>query len=148
MKFGLNLLNVHVLTEDNYNTPSKLIKINATGSDLPRSLLAQYYSFLHVMNKYNSFVTCPLVIDSPFQQEQDAKNSPAILNFILSNAIENQQLILGTVSVDNIIEDQTILDEVKIIEFKDKYSLLSADLYEDVLADIGTLHEKTLQVQN
>src|SRR5260221_13112519 len=101
MKEFLGELNVHVLEASDYKTYSKLIKNNALGSDLPRSLLAQYIAFLHTMDKFNDFVVCPLVIDSPKQQEQDADNERAIFDFIFKRRLKAQQLILGTVSAAN-----------------------------------------------
>ena len=42
--------------------------------------------------------------------------------------------------------DNKILDDVNIIEFKQKYSLLSSEFYDDVLSEIGDLHDETLKV--
>jgi len=142
MKESLNKLNVHVLTEADYKSPERVIKNNALGSDLPRSLLAQYISLLHTMKKFNSFVHCPLIIDSPLQQEQDESNASAIFNFIFSSLLSDQQLILGTLR----IEDEALDDAVNVIEFKDKYGLLNAEQYEEVYAKVAPLHEETLSL--
>lgn len=145
MKGALNKLNVQVLTEDDYKTPSKLIKSNALGSDLPRSLLAQYISLLQTMEKFNSFIVCPLVIDSPLQQEQDNTNTSAIFNFIFSNTLEDQQLILGTLGLDGVIEDQDIPSACNKITLNKKYGLLSDIEYLDVLEEVAPLQELTLK---
>jgi hypothetical protein len=143
MKEFLNALNVGVLSEDDYKTLEKQIKLNALGSDLPRSLLAQYFAFLHTMNKFNGFVLCPMIVDSPFQQEQDPTNREAILKFLLSKRLADQQMILATISIDEFSEDQ-IPRSVTKHKLNDKLSLLQKDQYETVLAEIGELHRETL----
>lgn len=143
MKEYLNSLNVGVLTEDDYKSLEKQIKNNALGSDLPRALLAQYYAFLNTMEQFNSFVVCPMLVDSPFQQEQDHGNRQAILEFIVSKRIPGQQLILGTISIDD-FADNPILIGARYHEFVNKLSVLAADSYADVLAEIGEMHSETL----
>jgi energy-coupling factor transporter ATP-binding protein EcfA2 len=143
MKEFLNALNVNVLSEDDYNSLDKQIKNNALGSDLPRALLAQYFAFLSTMHEYGDFVQCPLLIDSPFQQEQDPTNRAAILNFILSKTNEGQQMILGTISVEE-FADEAVLQNVTQHRLDNKLSVLSRDSYTVVLADIETMHSEAL----
>lgn len=143
MKEHLNALNVGVLSEDDYKTLEKQIKNNALGSDLPRSLLAQYFAFLHTMKKFNSFVCCPMLIDSPFQQEQDAANKTAIFDFILSKRLPSQQMILATISIDEFKNSQK-LGGVKVHQLEDKLSLLKADQFEVVKLEIEDMHMATL----
>ena len=143
MKEYLNALNVGVLSEDDYKTLDKQIKNNALGSDLPRALLAQYFAFLSTMNQFNSFVLCPMLIDSPFQQEQDPANRQAILDFILSKKLEGQQMILATVSVDEFAET-SILENVMLHELDDKLHVLRKDRYQSVLSDIEQMHSEAL----
>ncbi|MGJ8530108.1 AAA family ATPase [Maritalea sp.] len=146
MKEYLNSLNVSVLDESDYKTLEKQIKNNALGSDLPRSLLAQYFAFLHTMKKFNGFVSCPLLIDSPFQQEQDATNKDAILNFMLEKRLSDQQMILATVSVEN-IQDRAALDKVTTVELSNKLSLLSKDQFQTVRNEIEEMHNQTLAAE-
>ena len=143
MKEFLNALNVGVLSEDDYKALDRQIKSNALGSDLPRSLLAQYFAFLHTMNEFNTFVMCPLIIDSPFQQEQDPTNKEAILNFILSKRLVDQQMILATISLEEFSES-SLLGNAKKYEFSNELSLLRKDQYPTVLSEIGELHSTTL----
>tara|TARA_R110000851_G_scaffold218422_2_gene371332 strand:- start:912 stop:2645 length:1734 start_codon:yes stop_codon:yes gene_type:complete len=143
MKEFLNSLNVSVLTEDDYKTLDKQIKNNALGSDLPRSLLAQYFAFLHTINVFNDSTLCPMIIDSPFQQEQDPTNAKAILDFVLSKRLEDQQMILATISIDE-FSDDPVLENVKTHRFEDKLSILKKDQYQAVLNDIGDLHAEAL----
>lgn len=143
MKEYLNALNVGVLSEDDYNSLDKQIKNNALGSDLPRALLAQYFAFLSTMNQFNSFVLCPMLIDSPFQQEQDPTNRKAILDFIVSKKLPDQQLILATVSVDE-FADNTELANATRHELDNKHSVLSKDSFGSVLDQIEQMHSETL----
>lgn len=143
MKEFLGELNVHVLETADFKTYSKLIKHNALGSDLPRSLLAQYVAFLQTMEKYNEFVVCPLVIDSPRQQEQDKTNEKAIFEFIFSRRLPDQQLILGTVSLADLPEG-VIPEDANPIHLEGKYGLLRSDQYADVSDEIGDMHKMTL----
>ncbi len=141
MKESLNSLNAN-LNEDDYKNPTKLVTANVLGSDVPRIILAQYISFLHTMQKFNSFVYCPLIIDSPRQQEQDNKNTDAIFEFIFSSVLDEQQLILGTVDY----EDAEIDSKINVIELKTKHSLLSSEQYQDVYDEVAPLHKETLAV--
>lgn len=143
MKEYLNALNVGVLSEDDYQTLDRQIKNNALGSDLPRALLAQYFAFLSTMNQFNAFVLCPMLIDSPFQQEQDVTNRQAILNFILSKKLPDQQMILATVSIDEFSKNAE-LKNATLHKFEDELSLLRKDRYQSVLNDIEGMHVETL----
>jgi len=88
-----------------------------------------------------------MLIDSPFQQEQDPNNRKAILDFIVSNRIPDQQMILATVSVDE-FGDDTGLDIAIRHELNNKLTLLRKESYESVLAQIGKMHSETLASSN
>lgn len=143
MKEYLNSLNVGVLSESDYGALDKQIKNNALGSDLPRALLAQYFAFLSTMNSFGSFVLAPMLIDSPFQQEQDATNRQAILDFILSKRLPGQQLILATISVAE-FERSDDLASATECKLDHKLSLLRPELYQSVFSEVGGMHEMTL----
>lgn len=143
MKEYLNTLNVGVLTEDDYKSLEKQIKNNALGSDLPRSLLAQHFAFLHTMQKFNAFVLCPMLIDSPFQQEQDPTNRAAILDFVLSKKLPGQQMILATVSIDEFERNENLKGVERHI-LEDKLKLLSTEQFEAVKSEIEAMHSETL----
>lgn len=143
MKEYLNALNVGVLSEDDYKSLDKQIKNNALGSDLPRALLAQYFAFLSTMNKFNSFVLCPMLVDSPFQQEQDPTNRKAILDFIVSKKLPGQQVILATVSVDE-FDNNIGLENATRHDLNYKLSVLNKDSFGSVSAHIERMHNQTL----
>ncbi|OKO67154.1 hypothetical protein, partial [Bradyrhizobium sp. NAS96.2] len=119
---------------------------NALGSDLPRSLLAQQFAFLKTMANFNPSIVCPLVLDSPLQQEQDKDNAAAIFQFIFSRVLPGQQLILGTLSLDGVGSD-VIPNDAKRIHLTDELRLLQKDQYSAVLDRIGNLHEIMLAAE-
>ena len=143
MKEFLAAVRVDVLAEADYKSFDKQIKTNALGSDLPRSLLAQCFAFLHTMAKFNPAIVCPLVLDSPLQQEQDEENIGAIFKLILSRVLPGQQLFLGTLTIDNLPKG-TIPVDSKTIDLSDKLHLLKTDQYSDVMNRVGKMHEQTL----
>ena len=96
MKSFVHQLQVPNLTEKNYKAIDS--NIRETGSDLPRALLAYYYAFTHTMKRYSTSAFCPIVIDTPVQQDQDRKNAARMIGFCLTEAPIDSQLILGTVS--------------------------------------------------
>ena len=77
MRKNLHSLDVQKLMEKEYNSISCQIK--ESGSDLSRALLAYYYAILNTMAAYSSTTACPIVIDSPLQNEQDEQNIKKIL---------------------------------------------------------------------
>jgi hypothetical protein len=146
MKEFLFALNVNVLSEADYKSFEKQIKTNALGSDLPRSLLAQHFAFLQTMAAFNASIACPLVLDSPLQQEQDTDNIAAIFRFIFSRALSGQQLILGTVSLQGVPDDVFPANAHKL-HLTDELHLLQKEQYALVMERIGKMHELTLAAQ-
>jgi hypothetical protein len=76
--------------------------IKETGSDLPRALLAYYYAFLHTMREFSGSIACPVILDSPLQQDQDPDNAARVIEFALRKVPAGSQLILGSVSLHHI----------------------------------------------
>lgn len=146
MKEFLTSLNVHVLELSDYKSYDKQIKANALGSDLPRSLLAQHFAYLHTMKKFASFVTCPLIIDSPLQQDQDKVNAKTIFDFIFGHVLAGQQLIVGTVSLPG-VDHKALPADTRRIPLEGKYGLLLADEYADVSGSLEAMHQATLAIE-
>jgi hypothetical protein len=71
---------------------------------------------------------CPLIIDTPVQQDQDAANAARMIETCLNGAPVDMQIILGTVG----------LHDVKYggftIKTENKYQLLNKNDYEEVSA--------------
>jgi hypothetical protein len=105
-------------------------RIKDTGSDQPRAILAYDLAFLSTIEKFSSSIMAPIVIDSPNQQDQDAKNAKAMISLIFSELPENGQLILGTVS----LHGEKVAG--KLIRLNDKLRLLKKQNYKSVDAEM------------
>jgi hypothetical protein len=136
MKSFLFDLAVYGIAEENYSTP--VTKIKEQGSDHPRALLAHGFAVISLIKKRSKAIYCPIVIDSPIQQEQDEINHIKILNFIKNNIPVDSQLILG------VVDSKGIDFGGKVIELKVKRSLLKEEEYEDVYGYIAPLLHKSL----
>lgn len=121
-------LDVTKLPPKSYSSISSQIK--EQGSDLPRALLAAYYSVLGVTLRHGSCAFCPIVIDSPKQQDQDATNYPRMLEFLRDHQPENSQLILG------LVDDCEVTFEGSVVELETKYSLLQEDGFTEIRDEV------------
>jgi hypothetical protein len=126
MKQFIFELQVPGLTERSYRQIDCVI--NETGSDLPRALLAYYYAFVNTMRSSSASVLCPLIVDSPVQQDQDPANATRMIQFALERVPDDMQLILGSVSLHGAAYDGFS------IEMEGKRSLLRSDAYDEVSA--------------
>lgn len=100
--------------------------INETGSYGSRSILAYHYALLHTIRAFTTSALCPIVLDTPLQQDQDADNATAMIRFALKNRPDDMQLVLGTVSLHDVDY------EGHIINPNDKESLLRKSDFESV----------------
>ncbi len=83
----------------------------ARGSEGPRGLAAYFYAFLHTVRGFGSSTFCPIIIDAPNQQGQDASHLPAIISFLVKTRPVGSQLILAVedaVGID--VADAAIID--------------------------------------
>lgn len=124
MQKNLRKLDVMNLPESDYKTIKS--KVHDTGSNQPRAVLAYYFAFLNTLMKFSSSPICPLVLDTPNQQDQDSINSKKIIEFIFKSCPEQCQLILGTVSL------QGVENPGKTICLNEKHSILRKSEYENV----------------
>lgn len=113
-------------------------KVTDTGSDLSRALLAYYYALTNTIYSFGFSSCCPIVIDAPMQQEQDAENRKKIFDFILTRRPEGSQLLLSFVDDDGLSVGSDNL------AFTRKYSLLAEDEFEDVNQYVTPYLEKAL----
>jgi predicted nucleic acid-binding Zn-ribbon protein len=109
--------------------------IPESGSDLPRALLAYSFALLHTIREFGSSTYCPLVIDSPNQQDQDAENHPRVLEFIRDERPLDTQLILG------LVDDCAIDFGGKVIVMDEKHYALRQDEYRSVSEEIASLED-------
>lgn len=117
-------LNVHNLPATDYETIRSTV--HDTGSDQPRAVLAYVYAFVATMVKYSSSPMCPMVLDTPNQQDQDQKNARAIIEFIFKRRPEATQVILGTVSL------QGVSNPGRTVEMKEKFGALDKATFDEV----------------
>lgn len=122
----LKKLDIHSLNFEDYKAITTTIESKETGSSRPRALIAYYFTFFHLMKKFTSSTYCPIIIDSPNQQDQDIEHIDKIMGFINHNQPDNSQMILG------LAETYGENFNCKIIELKEKYSLLQKSEYEEV----------------
>ena len=103
-------------------------KVNDTGSDQPRAVLAYHLALMKTVFRFSSALTAPMIIDSPNQQDQDATNVGAMIALILSSRPNDGQTVLGTVS----LHGQKV-DDGEVVELVDELSALSSDQYPKIL---------------
>jgi len=88
-------LNVTSLAEKDYSKISFTLK--ETGSDRPRAILAYMFSVLQLIWSSETSLRCPIVLDSPNQQDQDSENHRRMLEFIRDNRPTGSQLVIFAV---------------------------------------------------
>ena len=132
-------LNVHSLDDSIYKniTPS----IEESGSDLPRAVLAYFFTSIEAIEKNGNATFFPIVIDAPNQQEQDKDNLNKILKFIKERRPKGKQLILG------LVDSGDIDFEGKVLEFDKKYSVLNEDFYQTGAEIINHFESQNLAIE-
>jgi rubrerythrin len=125
-------LGVQDLREDVKKKPDA--NITASGSALPRSLLAYQFAVLHTAKEKGDANLFPVVVDSPNQQGQDAEHLTQMMNFIVKRTPAGQQLILA-------VEESPIglAFEGSTIELTTPFGLLEASQYEAVSEELKSL---------
>ena len=140
MRDYLQKLDVQKLTLESYKNLD--CKINISGSDKPRALLAYYYAILHIMKEFTPTTFAPVIIDSPNQQDQDKVSLKKMLEFIRDERVKDTQLILG------LTDTQGIKFEGKSITLTEKQYLLSKDEFKSVSEEMNVLFSKSLLKNN
>jgi len=115
--------------------------IAQTGSALPRALLAYYFAFLHVMRRSPSATMCPIVVDSPNQQAQDAQNLAVMYSFLARHQPSGTQLVLG---VEDVLGVVFAGERIRLL---DSNGVLDSEQYEDVQHEIRPLLSRSLETQ-
>jgi hypothetical protein len=100
--------------------------IQETGNRAPRLLLAYNYAILHTIQEFSTSCFCPIVIDTPLQQDPDPKNAERMIQFAISERPKGSQLVLATGSM------QGIEFLGREISPETKEQLLRADKYKEV----------------
>lgn len=122
MELFASELGVPDLREDVKKRPDT--SISASGSALPRSLLAYQFAVLHTATEKGDAKHFPVVIDSPNQQGQDAAHLKQMLQFIVKRTPSDQQLILA-------VEDRPseFNFDGQVVELTTPFGLLLPDQY-------------------
>lgn len=110
-------------------------RLHTTGSSVIRYIIAYLYAYYYVMQKYDSLIFAPIVIDEPKQRGLDEGGLNSVLNFIMDNKPEQSQLIISL--TDN--EIRNLPDNVKIIKLEPKQDVLVENEYENVKEEIDRL---------
>jgi predicted nuclease with TOPRIM domain len=132
IQFFASELEVHDLRDDIKKKPDA--RVTASGSALPRSLLAYQYAILHTAREKGDAKRFPIVIDSPNQQGQDAQHLRQMLNFIIKHTPKDQQLILA---VEDMPTDFQFSGEA--IFLTEPFNLLRKQEYDLALDALGEL---------
>lgn len=117
----LNELMVTSFPESSYKKIDA--KVSETGSDLPRALLAYYFSILHTIEEYSTSTFCPIVIDSPNQQDQDRPNWLRMLQFIRNRQQPSSQIVLA------LVDDLGVTFDGTVIELREREKVLCTEDY-------------------
>lgn len=132
----LSLLNIASIPERRYQRLD--CHIPATGSELPRSLLAYFFAIIHVIRSNRDAIPCPIVLDAPRQQDPDPQNWNAILRFLRLQLPEGSQtvLALGTEAED--------MDAGRVYEFSAKRQVLLPEEYDLVRREVMPFVQDTI----
>src|SRR5690606_13612100 len=129
MERFLNRLRVTSLDKADYRRIEAPLK--ETGSDLPRAVLAYKFAILGLIWMANNTPNCPIVVDSPNQQDQDDVNHPLILRFIRDARPSGSQLVLG------LVDDCGVDFGGSVLTLEKKDFVLRGDDYEDCAREIA-----------
>lgn len=114
-------------------------KIRETGSDRPRAILAYYLASIKTIAKHSTCAMCPLVIDSPRQQDQDDTSWNRIREVIQDERPPESQLILA------LADDGETDFGGDVRELTQKNAVLRSDQYEDLREEIMPLVGKAFE---
>jgi hypothetical protein len=131
MRLYLDKLNVERLSEESYKRIDSRIK--ESGSDQPRALLAYYFTILQLVRRNTSATLCPIVVDSPNQQDQDPANLKRMLEFIRDNRPADTQLILA------VVDRMGVEFEGSTVDVKTRNSVLEKMAYAEVSQQLRPL---------
>lgn len=112
--------------------------IDATGSALPRLILAYHYAILHTVAKFSTSVLAPIVFDTAQHQDQDETNINAMIKFAFEKRPAGTQFVFGTVDLHDY--DYT----GPVVVTREKGHLLSKKHYSSAHNDIAPFVEQLL----
>jgi hypothetical protein len=129
---------LNVLTQDETAWANVASRISDSGSGLPRSLMAYYYSILGLVRQHSGAFFAPIVIDEPNQQGQDDVNMKALLQFIVDELPNGSQAVLGVESDHGVELPGTRL------RLRDKLGVLDKEQYVVVRDEVAAYLDRAL----
>ncbi len=136
MRRHLAVLRVDNVSDKSFKRVDSVIK--ETGSDLPRAVLAHTFSLLRLIRDDGSATFCPILVDSPNQQDQDRENHIRMLEFVKREMPSGSQLVLG------LVDDCGIDFGGKLIVLGEKNFALSERQYSEVALFMKPFEEVNL----
>lgn len=112
-------------------------KLTATGSSLPKHIVAYTFAYIKIIEKYSGPVMFPIVIDEPKQQGLNTSGLQKMVDYLVSNVPTNGQLIIALTD-----ESVSMPKSAKVIDFKNQNHLLRDEDYLEVQEEIDELLEK------
>ncbi|MFK8018669.1 MAG: hypothetical protein AB8B86_02780 [Pseudomonadales bacterium] len=113
------------------------------GSKGPRGLAAYYYAILETTKAFGSSAFCPIVIDAPNQQGQDAEHLPVVIKFLVNNRPSESQLILAVEDTQGFVSsNENCISVVNLRSEKDQ--VLLKQQYEAVSKVVAPFYAKML----
>jgi archaellum component FlaC len=128
---------LEVADEDHFSSKKMPYTIKSTGSDNPRGVLALIFAYFEIIQQNKYATVCPLVIDSPFQQDQGSQKTELIMKVIHDKRPDNSQIIVATTTWA--LEDKNM----KVYNFTDEKQLLIDSDYK-IIQDILEEYKNTL----
>lgn len=121
-------------------SPENHSKVAASGgaAESTRAMLAYYISIYNLIDKYGEQVLCPLVIDTPNQQEQAEKHYDSIVSLLLEELPKSSQLFVCSMDSSKL---KRLKDKAKIIYLGEEHSLLSNKYFERISREYIKLFE-------
>jgi hypothetical protein len=128
------------------NIPASSLKrpespIRETGNALPRAVLAHFFASVKTIVANSTSALCPLVIDSPKQQDADEDSWLSIRQVINEERPVGAQLILAT------RDDNGTDFGGSVVELNDKYCLLTTSEFDAASDELLPLVEAALRAQ-
>lgn len=133
----LDRLDVKNMPASSYKTLGA--KIRDTGSDVPRAVLGIFLAGLRTIHKFSTCAFCPVVIDSPNQQDQDKDSWELICEAIRDEMPEGSQLVIAGA------DDEKMDFGGSVMELETKRRVLDPALYEEGWAEIAPLYELAIR---
>ncbi len=119
-------------------------KINISGSNVPKYIMAYNYALLSVMSRRTCPIIAPLVIDGPKQNGIEQESLNKILKFIIENRPIDSQLVIS------LTEDEHVgnISGAQYIHLSSDKNVLNSDEFMSVKYEVENLLVKNFRLEN